>query len=59
MPSIDSLDDSYSTLFIFNDLVAEERKLLDKVSQLFIRGRKKISQHSSLHKGSFFTVISI
>ena len=40
MPSIDCIDKSDSNLFIFDDMVCEEKKLLEKVGQLFIRGRK-------------------
>jgi len=40
MPDIDSIDNSNSNLFIFDDMICEEKKLLEKVGQLFIRGRK-------------------
>jgi len=40
MPDIDSIDKTDSNLFIFDDMICEEKKLLERVGQLFIRGRK-------------------
>jgi len=40
IPNLDSIEKSDSNLFIFDDMVCEEKNLLERVAQLFIRGRK-------------------